>query len=72
MNNAIFGKAMVNLSKHGDKTCPDWKKKKLFNIWTKLSYYKVFHRKFITNRNEKSADIYKLACLFKCLNTLIK
>ena len=29
------------------------KKKELFSITTKLSYYKFFHRIFISNRNEK-------------------
>ena len=28
--------------------------KKLFGVRPKLSYYKVFHRKFISNRNEKT------------------
>ena len=35
-------------------TCHNRKKKKLFSIAIKLSYYKVFHRKFISNRNEKN------------------
>ena len=30
------------------------KKKELFSIRTKLSYYKSFQRKFISNRNEKN------------------
>ena len=34
-------------------TCHNRKKKKLFSIKTKLSYYKVFHRTSISNRNEK-------------------
>ena len=40
MNNAAFGK--------------NEKKKKLFTIRTKLSYYKVFYKTFIRDRNEKS------------------
>ena len=28
--------------------------KKLFGVRPKLSYYRVFHRKFISNRNEKT------------------
>ena len=39
------------------KTCHNRKKKKLFGVRTKLSYYKVFHRKFINNRNEKKTEI---------------
>ena len=30
------------------------KKKKLFSIRTKLSHHKVFHRKFISSKNEKN------------------
>ena len=35
------------------------KKKELFIIRTRLSYYKVFHRKSVSNRNEKSKNIYE-------------
>ena len=35
------------------------KKKKTFIIRTKLSYYKVFHRQSISNRNEKNWNINK-------------
>ena len=50
MNKAVFGKAMENMRKHRDK------KKKLFGVRTKFSYYKVSHRKFISNRNEKNPE----------------
>ena len=54
MNNTVIEKAVKNVRKHKDiKTCHKKKKKKLFGIRTKLSYYKVFHRKLISNRNEK-------------------
>ena len=33
------------------------KEDKLFSIRTKLSYYKVFHRTSISNRNEKKTEI---------------
>ena len=33
--------------------------KKLFGVRPKLSYYKVFHRKFISNRNEKQKQTNK-------------
>ena len=33
--------------------CNKRKEKKLFGIRTKLLYNKIFHRKYISNRNEK-------------------
>ena len=38
-------------------TCHNRKKRKLFGVRTKLSYYKVFHRKCISNRNKKKTEI---------------
>ena len=38
---------------YGHKTCNNFKKKELFSIITKLSYYKVFHKKTVGYRNEK-------------------
>ena len=42
MNNAVFRKTMENLRKQRYQTCHNRKKKKLFGIRTKLSYYKMF------------------------------
>ena len=53
-------------------TCHGKKKKELFNIRTKLSQYKVFHRTSINNRNKKYKDTYEQACLFRAFNTIIK
>ena len=43
MNNGVFGKTMKKCEKtQRYKTCRKGKKKKLFGVRTKLSYYKVF------------------------------
>ena len=53
MNSTVFGKTMQSVRKHRDKTCINRTKKKLFNILTKLSYSKIFFKKFISHRNQK-------------------
>ena len=56
MNNAIFGKIMKNRRKHRNN---NRKKKKLLRIRTKLSYYKVSHRKSISYINNENSNIYE-------------
>ena len=42
------------------ETCNDRKEKKLLGVRTKLSYYKVFHRKIAGYSNQKNSN----TCLF--------
>ena len=55
-----FWKNYGKCKKHRSlKTCYNRKEKKLVSIRTKLSHYKVFHRKFIGNRNKKNSNTYE-------------
>ena len=53
-------------------TCHNRKKIELLSIRTKLSYYKVFHRTFISNRNNKNRNTYGYTCVSRICNTRIK
>ena len=56
MNNAVFVKTMQNVTK---QSCHNRKKTKLFGVRTKFLYYTVFHRKYVSNRNEKKQILMK-------------
>ena len=71
ISNAIFGKTMESVRKRtACKTCSNRKKKALFSIRTKFSYYKVFHRKSICNRNEKQTEILMNKLIYSGLSVL--
>ena len=51
---------MENVRKNRDiKPVTIEKKKKLFAVRTKLSYNKVFHRKFVGYRNERNSNTHE-------------
>ena len=59
MNNAVFGKLWKMSEKKDTLNLPQQQKQeKLFSVRTKVSYYKVFHRKLVGYRNEKNSNIY--------------
>ena len=58
MNDAAFGRAMENVRKNRNiKLVTTERRKKLFSVRTKLSYYKNFHRKFISKKMRKTQMI---------------
>ena len=56
MYNAIFWKTMKNVKKQRIIKFVTIERSRNYSV-SKLNYYKVYHRKLITNRNEKKSDI---------------
>ena len=54
MKKSVFGKTLKNVRENRViKLLLNRKKKNLVAVRTKLSYYKVLHRKFISHKNKK-------------------
>ena len=75
MNNSVFGKAMKNLRKHGDKKLEITERRRHYLV-SEPNYHKFILwfiiRTSISNRNEKNIDTYEWTCLFRTFKTGIK
>ena len=60
MNNAVFGKTMQNVRKHRNIKLVATERRRNYLV-SKPNYHtkKFFHRKFISNRNEKDSNNYE-------------
>ena len=60
MNNVVFGKTMENVRKHRDIKLITTERRRNY-LMSELNYHynKVFHRKFISDRNKENRDIFE-------------
>ena len=73
MNNAVFEKTMENVrKKQGHLTYNNRNRMQLLGTRTKLSYYKVIHRKFFVYRNGKTSNTHEKIRLFWIVNNRTK
>ena len=59
---------MENVRKHADIKLVTAERKINYLVSTKLSRYKIFHRKCNSNRNEKNSNNYEKGCLCKTID----
>ena len=54
-----FSEKLWKNEKTQRQTCHSKKNKKLFGVRTKLSYHKFLHRKYFSNKTEKSTEVLR-------------
>ena len=57
INNGVSGKTVENVRKIEIFNLSQQKGEQSISYQTKLSYYKIFHKKVISDRNENSSNI---------------